>query len=75
MNRQKSDIQSVLFNKNAFTEKQAEIWMKKYHLHPIKEVHITKHFLRYRQKDPTIFKNFITQHTKDPNVELVIGFY
>jgi hypothetical protein len=75
MNKHKSDIQSVLFNKNVFTEKDAEKWMKKYNLHPIKQVHITKNFLRYRQKDPTIFKHFITEHTYDPNVELVIGFY
>lgn len=43
-----SSLQSILFKRSIWTEKEAKIWLKKYNKIPIKDVHKTKNFLRYR---------------------------
>ncbi len=46
------DIQSVLFYKNKFDTKTARMFLKKMKLKPIKRVHKTKTYYRYRIKNP-----------------------
>jgi hypothetical protein len=70
-----SNIQSVLFNKYYFTENEAKKWLNKYHEYPIKDVHETKHYYRYRLREPNNFKYFRIINSHDPNVKFVIGFY
>ena len=43
-----SKIQSILFDKKYFNTDKARNWLKKNNFKPIKRVHITKNFLRYR---------------------------
>jgi hypothetical protein len=70
-----SEIHSVLFDKNYYDEKLAKTWLKIEGLHPIKKVHITENFLRYRIRDPNLFKRFITKEIPKDHVKLIIGYY
>lgn len=47
-----SRIQAILFNKYTYTINEAENFIKKYNLKPIKRVHETKKFYRYRLIKP-----------------------
>lgn len=50
--RGSSSIQSILFNKNSYDTDTAEDWLKFHGITPIKEVHITEKYLRYRIQKP-----------------------
>lgn len=45
-------VQSVMFNKKQYDSKKARSWLKKHDYHPIKRVHKTKNYLRYRIREP-----------------------
>lgn len=66
-------IQSIIFNKEYWTQSEANNWLKKHNRHPIKAVHETKHFYRYRIKRPSGFKRYITKKL-DNGIELIIGY-
>lgn len=66
-------IQAILFDNKKWTTKKAKEWLRSHDYTPIKPVHITKNYLRYRLVDPQIFSRFSI--TKLPNdIELVIGY-
>ena len=69
----RSEIHSVLFDDKMYTTAEARKWLKKHNLKPIKIVHHTENYLRYRIKDPSLFKSFITKEIK-PGIKFVIGF-
>ena len=46
-------IQALLFNKKSFTLKSANKWIKEHNYKPIKNVHETKGFWRYRLTKPS----------------------
>ena len=71
------EIHSVDFRQN-YTTPQARKWLKKHNLQPIKRVHITKKAgvitsLRYRIKDPALFKSFITKKVDNGNINIILG--
>ncbi len=69
-----SKVQSIIFDKKQWTYQTAFKWLQHNHQRPIKGVHETKHFLRYRIRNPERFSRFITK--KLPNgIDLIIGFY
>ena len=68
-----NDAQAILFNKNMWSEKDAKNALNSLDLHPIKEVHITKNYLRYRIKSPKLFKSFRTEKY-DNGIDIVIGY-
>lgn len=45
-------IQAIMFDNNKFDTKTAREWLKKHKYYPIKPVHVTKKFFRYRLKRP-----------------------
>jgi arsenate reductase-like glutaredoxin family protein len=47
------EIQAILFNINSWDTKKAREWLKKHGYNPIKRVHKTQQFLRYRLIEPT----------------------
>lgn len=51
-NINRDNMQNIMFNKQFFTEKKAKAYMKKHDYKPIKDVDITKNYLRYRLKEP-----------------------
>lgn len=65
-----SDIQSILFSKKYFDSTKARIWLKKHHYKPIKRVHITKSYLRYRLKTPDQ-GNYITKRI-EKGIKIII---
>ena len=72
------EIHSVDFRQN-YTTPQARQWLKKRDLQPIKRVHITKKdgiitSRRYRIKDPSLFKSFITKKVDNGNINLILGY-
>lgn len=70
----KEALQAVLFNKKDWNAELAKIWLNKHHYVPIKMPHFTKHLIRFRLKDPKIFKRFITRKL-GYGIELVIGYF
>ena len=69
-----SSIQSVLFKRDVFSSSEARKFLSKHGWEPIKRVHKTEKFLRYRIQDPENFKSFATKSILKGNVQLVIGF-
>lgn len=68
-----SDIQSIIFNNKKYNNTKAIKWLTKNGYEPIKKVHITKNFLRYRLKNPRLFKRFYINKTA--NIDYIIGIY
>jgi len=67
-----SEIQSVIFKKRYWTPERAINWLLKHKLRAYKMDRRTR-FLRFRQKDPKLFKRFVTKKLK-PSIYVVIGF-
>lgn len=75
-----STIHSVDF-REGYKKRSALAWLKRNEIHPIKE-DITKEgnkiiSIRYRIKDPKLFKHFSTKSHYDKNgkVNIIIGYY
>jgi hypothetical protein len=47
-----TEIQSILFNKTKYNSIKARKWLKENNYKPIKRVHKTENYLRYRIKNP-----------------------
>ena len=45
-------IQAVLLDKKNFTLAEANKWIKSHNFHPIKKVHVTDNYYRYRLSEP-----------------------
>lgn len=54
------EIQSVLFSKKYYTKDKAMNFLKRHNLEPIKDVHETDEYLRYRQNEPNPKKQYYT---------------
>jgi len=72
-----SDIHTVAFmtNEVSWTPELARKWLKLHNLKPIKKMRKELHQLRYRIRDPALFKSFITKKIKKDGINLVIGYY
>lgn len=69
-----SDIQAVLFDKSLWSDEMARGWLKRHKLKPIKKVHITDNYLRYRIRSPIIYSKFsITKESG--GVRFVLGSF
>lgn len=69
-----SEIQAVLFDRNYWDITHARQELNKMGFKPIKEVHITDKFLRYRIKNPENYERLRNRKT-NKHIEFVIGFY
>jgi hypothetical protein len=66
-------VQSVIFHRSHWSPHKAREWLKYHNLEPIKKVHTTENYYRYRIDLPTMFSKFRIKHL--PNkVSLVLGF-
>jgi hypothetical protein len=68
-----SSIQAIIFDNKLWTATTARAWLKKNNYTPIKRVHKTLNYLRYRLIEPTKFKSFIMKKT-GTGIKLVIGY-
>ena len=48
-----SQIQAIIFDKKKWTASKARNWLKKNRFKPLKAVHKTENYLRYRLKTPS----------------------
>ena len=68
-----SQIHSVVFNDKFWTSANARSWLKQHNLIPIKRVHHTENTLRYRIRDPRLFKRFSTKVLPN-HINIVLGW-
>lgn len=68
-----SEVHSILFDNSYYNATSARKWLKDHNYKAIKQVHKTKNKLRYRIRDPSLYKKFITKKIT-PHIELVLGF-
>lgn len=68
-----SEVQSVLFDKKIWEPAPSNNWLKHHHLEPIKKVHITDDYLRYRINSPKKYKRFRTKRLSC-GIKVVLGF-
>lgn len=54
-------VQAILFNKDSWTEDSAENYLFRHKFHPIKPVHKTTNFLRYRLRLPRSDTKYFTK--------------
>ena len=54
-------IQAILFNNTIFDTKKARKWLKTHNFQPIKKVHKTENYLRYRIIYPNKNYDYITK--------------
>jgi len=47
-----AELQAVIFDNKKFTSTLARVWLRNHKHKPIKRVHKTKNFLRYRLREP-----------------------
>lgn len=52
-------VHSIIFDNKLYTPDIARKWLKEHNYKPIKHVDKTKNYLRYRIRDPTLFKSFV----------------
>lgn len=71
-------VQAVLIHKNPktkyhLTKKQSLDYVRSLRLKPIKKVHETKNYYRYRIRQPKLFRRFVTKRV-DNIITLIIGY-
>jgi hypothetical protein len=69
-----SVTQAIIFDKFYWSPLETRKWLIMHHLIPIKPMHETKKFYRYRLRDPKDFKRIRTIKTKD-HLDIIIGYY
>lgn len=55
-------LQAILFSKQSFTPDEARKWLHQHNHHPIKRVHETTNYYRYRLRQPNKNKNHRMLH-------------
>jgi hypothetical protein len=69
-----TNIQAVLFEYDYWTTSSANAWLRKHKLKPIKKVHTTKKYYRYRIQNPDKFDRLRIKKLPSVHVSLVLGF-
>ncbi len=73
MPKSKSVVQSVLFDIKKFNSRSARKWLREHDYPTIKRVDKTKSLLRYRLKEPSLFKKFRIKNL-GKGIKVVLGF-
>ena len=70
------NAQAVLFQKNEWTTENARKWLKEHNIIPLKRVHKTDQFLRYRIKIPNYKKHYYRIKTinRYPLIKFIIEY-
>ncbi len=67
-------IQAILFNKEYYTKLESKNWLLQHEYYPIKPVHITKNYYRYRLRQPDKEKYHYMTKSFNPYIKVIIGF-
>lgn len=69
-----SKVQAVLFKKRYWKLSSSMKWLKEHNFKPIKKMHETPEYYRYRLREPTKFKRLRTiTNPKYKSVKFIIG--
>lgn len=66
-------IHTIAFNKDVWTTTSARRWLRNHNEKPIKQVHETAHYYRYRIRPPAMFNSFITKKYPDHGINIILG--
>lgn len=68
-----SDIQAILFDKKKWTKQSSHHWIRTHNFKPIKPVHITDRYYRYRLVNPYPHYRYITE-TIDNGIKFILYY-
>lgn len=68
-----SYIQAILFDDSLYDTKKALQWLRKHNYTPIKRVHRTNNYLRYRLVEPNDTDRYRTKKITD-GIKFIIGY-
>jgi hypothetical protein len=71
--RHSTEVQAVIFPINKFTKSMANQWLSENKFIPIKAVHKTANFYRYRIQNPNKFNRFADKKLSN-GIQLILGF-
>ena len=71
--KRKGSIQAVLFKKVYYKPAEARRWLQGNRIQPIKPVHITENFLRYRISQPHYYRRLRTIPVTK-TIQFIIGY-
>lgn len=66
-------VHTIAFDKDKWNTIQARAWLKKHRYVPIKHVHRTENYLRYRLRDPELFSSFVTKSIPESGINIIFG--
>lgn len=66
-------IHTIAFDNRKWTPTTARKWLKDHNEVAIKPVHKTLNWLRYRLRDPAMFKRFVTKAYPDSGINIIFG--
>lgn len=64
-------VQAVIFNKKDYTPTQCNKWLRIHRLRPIKAMHETENYYRYRISEPNPKANYMTK-TVGKGIKVII---
>lgn len=69
-------LQAIIFSKKRFTKQDAAAWVESHGYAPIKGVHVTKNFYRFRLKKPSKVYNYVLRPLtgRGAGIKLVLGY-
>ncbi len=67
-------VQAVLFSKEIYDTHSARRWLRRHNYTPIKRVHETTRFLRYRIREPDYNNYEYTTKYITTGIKMIIGF-
>lgn len=65
------EIQAIIFDKIHWNPIDASLWLTSHNFKPIKRVHETKNYYRYRIREPN-YKEYVTKSIS-PGIKLILG--
>lgn len=65
------EVQSIMFERSKWTPRRARQWLLRHGYVPVKVMHPTKRYFRYRLNDPDLYVSFRTIRLGDG----VLGVY
>lgn len=74
--RDREHVQAILFSHSHWNADEARQWMKDHLYKPIKRVHKTAIYLRYRIQDPSQFNSYKTVSTSyaGKDIEFILSY-
>jgi hypothetical protein len=70
-------LQAIIFSKRRFSKEEAAGWVKDHGYEPIKAVHVTKNFYRFRLKKPSASYRYVLRPLtgRGAGIKFVLGYH